>query len=59
MLRSLIAIFLHYMPEADAYACTYALLQQRLTHLIDTPIAHQATAYTLLALLKEKKVHSY
>lgn len=56
LIRPLIALFLHYMSEEDAYACAFRVIKNHGTYMNDSAVARKASSFTLLALVKEYKV---
>ncbi|VDN01762.1 unnamed protein product [Thelazia callipaeda] len=59
MIRPILALFLHYMNEEDAYACAFRILKNHLNYMKDSAVANTASSYTLLALVKIYKVGVY
>uniref|UniRef100_A0A0R3RPM2 Rab-GAP TBC domain-containing protein n=1 Tax=Elaeophora elaphi TaxID=1147741 RepID=A0A0R3RPM2_9BILA len=57
--QPILALFLHYMNEDDAYACVFWILKNHANYMKSSAQASKATSYTLLALVKIHKPAVY
>ncbi|KAL3989285.1 TLD family protein [Acanthocheilonema viteae] len=59
LVQPILALFLHYMSEDDAYACVFWILKNHSNYMKRSAQASKATSYTLLALVKIYKTAVY
>ncbi|KAM3729090.1 GTPase-activating protein skywalker [Dirofilaria immitis] len=59
LIQPILALFLHYMSEDDAYACALRILKNHSNYMKGSALASKAMSYTLLALVKVHKVTVY
>ncbi|MCP9256828.1 hypothetical protein DINM_000056 [Dirofilaria immitis] len=52
LIQPILALFLHYMSEDDAYACALRILKNHSNYMKGSALASKAMSYTLLALVK-------
>ncbi|CAI4225708.1 unnamed protein product [Auanema sp. JU1783] len=58
ILYPICAIMLHYLEDADVFACIHQLLAHK-GYLMTSPVEWVASAHTILALIKKHKPQSY
>ncbi|VDO54466.1 unnamed protein product [Onchocerca flexuosa] len=59
LIQPILALFLHYMSESDAYACVVRILKHHSNYMKGSALASKAASYTLLTLVKVHKVAVY
>uniref|UniRef100_A0A1I7VP23 Rab-GAP TBC domain-containing protein n=1 Tax=Loa loa TaxID=7209 RepID=A0A1I7VP23_LOALO len=59
LVHPILALFLHFMNEDDAYACAVWILKNHPNYMKDSALANKAAAHTLLALVKVYKAAVY
>ncbi|CAG9536492.1 unnamed protein product [Cercopithifilaria johnstoni] len=59
LVQPILALFLHYMSEDDAYACVFWILKNHSNYMKGSAQASKATSYTLLELVKIHKTAVY
>ncbi|VDK66582.1 unnamed protein product, partial [Onchocerca ochengi] len=59
LIQPILALFLHYMSENDAYACVVRILKNQSNYMKGSALASKAASYTLLAVVKVHKAAVY
>ncbi|KAG8187973.1 hypothetical protein JTE90_025741 [Oedothorax gibbosus] len=59
ILYPLICVFLHYMPEEEAFSCAMKLLSDRQNYISQTKSDHKASAYLVMKLCKKYAKNAY